>query len=178
MNMKGKASISSLALGILTLAALITPALAQYTVTLTLLGPTGEPLYSTTLEDVDNMTLAVPERLWILINATYGKTTFTAPFNLSLMPYVGPGPGLEHVTLMVTSIPEGFTVTFEPMEVPDVAGEVPGEVDIFDLVKISREISVTPETVEDYDMFLDLNFDLTINVFDLVEVAKHIEIVI
>ncbi|NIQ04450.1 MAG: hypothetical protein GWO20_01585 [Candidatus Korarchaeota archaeon] len=123
------------------------------------------------------MTLPVPEPLWILINATYGTTTFTAPFNLSI-PLFGVGPGVTYVILMVTSVPDGFTVNFEPMEIPDVAGEVPGEVDIFDLVRIARNINVTTGMPEDYDMFLDLNFDLTIDVYDLVEVAKHIEITI
>lgn len=177
MKMRGKSLIGSLALGLLTLTALIMPALAQYTATLTLVGPTGEVLCTTTYEDVDNMTLTVPKPLWLLINMTCGTTTFTAPFNLSL-PLFGIGPGVSYVTLMVTSEPEGFTVTFEPMEVPDVAGEVSGEVDIFDLVKIAKEITVTTGMPENYDMFLDLNFDLTIDIFDLVEVAKHIEITV
>lgn len=169
--MKGKTLTSSLALGLLTLAMLITPALAQYNVTLTLIGPTGETLYTKTLEDVDDMTLTVPEPLWLLINATQGTTTFTTPFSLSL-PLVGVGV----ITLEVTSEPEGFTVTFEPMTVPDLNGD--GEVDIFDLVTIARSLTVDIGPPENYDMFLDLDFDLTIDIFDLVEVAKHIEVTI
>ncbi len=169
--MKRKTLISSVTVGLLTLVMLAMPALAQYNVTLTLIGPTGDVLCTTTFEDVDNMTLIVPEPLWLLIYNKYETTTFTAPFSLEL-PVVGKGI----VTLEVTSEPEGWTVTFEPMTVPDLNGD--GEVDIFDLVKIAREISVSPGMPDKYDMFLDLNFDLYIDVFDLVEIAKHIEITV
>ncbi len=80
------------------------------------------------------------------------------------------------LTLEATSAPEGWTVTFEPMEIPDLNGD--GEVDIFDLVRVARSIEVIVGPPENYDMFLDLTLDLTIDVFDLVEVAKHIEITI
>jgi hypothetical protein len=169
--MKGKTLVKPLALGLLTLMMLTMPVLAQYNVTLTLWGPTGEELYTTTFEDVDNMTLTVPEPLWILINATQGTTTFTAPFSV---PFFIIGKGI--LTLEATSVPEGWTVTFEPMEMPDLNGD--GEVDIFDLVRVARSIEVIVGPPENYEMFLDLTFDLTIDVFDLVEVAKHIEITI
>jgi len=169
--MKGKTLISSLALGLLTLTMLTMPALASYTVTLKLTLPTGETLYTATWTDVENLTLMVPEPLYLLIYNKYGNDTFTAPFELScFVPMAG------YCNLTVISDPEGFTVTFESMTVPDLNGD--GAVDIFDLVKISRKISVTPGMPDNYDMFLDLTFDLTIDVFDLVEVAKHIEITV
>ncbi len=169
--MKGKTLVSPLALGLLTLSMLITPALAQYNVTLTLIGPTGKTLCTKTFEDVDNMTLKVPEPLWLLINATQGTTTFTAPFSVSF-PLIGAGI----ITLEADSAPEGWTVTFEPRTVPDLNDD--GCVDIYDLVTVARSVTVSVGPPENYDMFLDLNFDLTIDVFDLVKVAKHIEITI
>jgi hypothetical protein len=169
--MKGKTLISSLVLGFLTLTMLTLPALASYTLTLTLTLPTGETIYTATWTDVEDLTLTVPEPLYLMIVNLYGTDTFTAPFSLPFF-----GPGQPACTLEVTSEPEGFTVTFEPMTVPDPNGD--GEVDIFDLVKIARKITVIPGMPNNYDMFLDLTFDLTIDVFDLVEVAKNIEITI
>ncbi|MGQ9460228.1 MAG: dockerin type I domain-containing protein [Candidatus Bathyarchaeaceae archaeon] len=164
--MKAKALISSLALGFLTLTILTVPVLATYTVTLTLTLPTGETLYTATWTDVENLTLTVPEPLYLLIYKIYGKDTFTAPFELScFVPMVG------YCNLTVISDPEGFTVTFEKMEMPDFNGD--GKVDIFDLVRVARSIEITGRP-ENYDMFVDLNFDLTIDIFDLVEVAKNI----
>jgi hypothetical protein len=46
------------------------------------------------------------------------------------------------------------------------------------MVKVARSIEITVGPPENYDMFLDLSFDLTIDVFDLVQVAKHIGIVV
>lgn len=172
--MKGKTLISSLALSFLTLAMLTVPVLASYTVTLTLTLPTGDTLYTATWNDVENLTLRVPEPLYNMIVGAYQTDTFTAPFTITFFSPSLMIPGVCNLT--VISEPEGFTVTFEPMTVPDLNGDT--EVDIFDLVKVAREITVIPGMPEDYDMFLDLNFDLTINVFDLVEVAKHIEITI
>lgn len=164
--MKRKALISSFTLGFLTLTMLTMPVLAQYNVTLTLIGPTGETLYTTTFEDVDNVTLTIPEPLWLLINSTQRTTTFTAPFSV---PFLLIGAGI--LTLEVTSEPPGWTVTFEPMTLPDVVPD--GVIDIFDLVKVARAYGATPERPDNYDMFVDINFDLFIDIFDLVEIATH-----
>jgi len=150
---------------------LLIPALASsYTLTLRLILPTGETLYTATLPfEVDNATLEVPEPLYQMIVARYGTDEFTTPFNLTF--FAAPA-----CTLEVTSDPPGFTVKFEPMTLPDFNGD--DEVDIFDMVKVARCIEITVGPPENYDMFLDLNFDLTIDIFDLVEVAKHIGIVV
>jgi hypothetical protein len=150
---------------------LTVPALAQYTLTLRLILPTGETLWTATLPyEVDNTTLTVPEPLYVMIVTIYGTDTFTTPFNLT---FFGIGPAC---TLEVTSDPPGFTVTFEPMTVPDVNDD--GAVDLYDLVTVAHSITVNPGMPDNYDMFLDLTFDLQIDIFDLVEIAKHIEITI
>lgn len=162
---------TTLSLGLLMMAVLTMPVLAQYNVTLRLIGPTGEVLYETTLEDVDNMTLAIPYPLWILINSTYDTTTFTTPFNITVLLF-----GKGTVILEVTSDPAGWTVTFEPMTIPDFNED--GEVDVFDMVKVARCMEIEIGPPENYNMFVDLNFDLTVDVFDLVQVAQHIGIVV
>ncbi len=145
-------------------------AAATYTLTLKLMRPDGKVLYTATLPfEVDNATLTVPEPLYLMIVARYGTNEFTTPFNLTF--FAAPICILE-----VTSDPAGFTVTFEPMTIPDFNGD--GEVDVFDMVKVARSIEVIVGPPENYDMFLDLSFDLTIDVFDLVHVAKHIGIVV
>ena len=162
---------TSLSLGLLMMAVLTMPVLAQYNVTLRLIGPTGEVLYETTLEDVENTTLAIPYPLWFLINYTYNTTTFTAPFNITVLLF-----GKGTVILEVTSDPAGWTVTFEPMTIPDFNED--GEVDVFDMVKVARCMEIEIGPPENYNMFVDLNFDLTVDVFDLVQVAQHIGIVV
>jgi hypothetical protein len=163
--------VSTLLLGFLAATLLMAPAAAStYTLTLRLIRPDGEVLYTATLPfEVDNVTLAVPEPLYALIVARYGTNEFTTPFNLTFF-------AVPACILEVTSEPSGFTVIFEPMTIPDFNGD--GEVDVFDMVKVARSIEVTVGPPENYDMFLDLSFDLTIDVFDLVQVAKHIGIVV
>jgi len=163
--------LSSLSLGFLAAIMLAAPVAATtYTVTLRLLTPSGQELYTATYpEKVDNMTLTVPEPLYQMIVAKYQTDTFTAPFNLTF--FAAPACILE-----VTSDPPGFTVTFEPMTIPDLNGD--GEVDIFDMVKVARSIEITVGPPENYDMFVDLNFDLQVDVFDLVQVAQHIGVVV
>ncbi len=166
-----KSLMSSLLLGFLAATILTAPAAAStYTLTLRLIRPDGEVLYTATLPNqVDNMTLSVPEPLYLMIVTRYGTNEFTTPFNLTF--FAAPACILE-----VTSDPEGFTVIFEPMSIPDFNGD--GEVDIFDMVKVARSIEVIVGPPENYDMFVDLNFDLTVDVFDLVQVAKHIGVVV
>ncbi len=161
-----KASIS-LMFGFLATMMLLAPVAATtYEVTLRLLTPDGQELYTATYpEKVDNMTLVVPKPLYLMIVTRYGTNEFTAPFNLTF--FAAPACVLE-----VVSDPEGFTVIFEPMTIPDFNGD--GEVDVFDLVRVARSIELTIGPPENYDMFVDLNFDFVIDVFDLVEVAKHI----
>lgn len=165
--MKRKVSISALTVGFLTLTMLIVPAFAQYNVTLRLVGPDEEILCEIKMNDVDNMTLTVPEPLYTMINNTWGTDTFTAPVNLTL-------PTMPPLTLQVISVPPGWTVTFEPLTVPDLNGDF--AVDVFDLVEIAGAITVNPGSWDNYNMLLDLNFDLTIDIFDLAKVAKQIEI--
>jgi len=163
--------LSSILLGFLAVLMLAAPVAATtYEVTLRLLTPSGQELYTATYpEKVDNMTLTVPQPLYLMIIARYGTNEFTAPFNLTF--FAAPACKLE-----VTSEPPGFTVIFEPMTIPDFNGD--GEVDIFDMVKVARSIEVTVGPPENYDVFVDLNFDLTVDVFDLVQVAKHIGVVV
>jgi hypothetical protein len=163
--------VSSVLFSFLATTLLIAPAMAStYTVTLRLLTPSGEELYTATYpEKVDNMTLTVPEPLYLMIVSTYGTDEFTTPFNLTF--FAAPACILE-----VTSDPPGFTVTFEPMIIPDFNED--GEVDIFDMVKVARCIEVEVGPPENYDMFVDLNFDLTVDIFDLVQIAQHIGIVV
>jgi len=163
--------LSSILLGFLAAIMLTAPVAATtYEVTLRLLTPSGQELYTATYpEKVDNMTLTVPQPLYLMIVARYGTNEFTAPFNLTF--FAAPACILE-----VTSEPPGFTVIFEPMTIPDFNGD--GEVDIFDMVKVARSIEIKVGPPENYNMFVDLNFDLTIDVFDLVQVAKHIGVVV
>jgi hypothetical protein len=163
--------MNSLLLGFLATMMLMAPAMAStYTLTLRLMTPDGQELFTATLPfEGDNMTLTVPEPLYQMIVAMHGKDTFTTPFNLTF--FAAPACILE-----VTSDPEGFTVIFEPMTIPDFNGD--DEVDVFDLVKVSRSIEVTVGPPENYDFFVDLNFDLTVDVFDLVIVAQHIGVVV
>lgn len=163
--------LSSVMLSFLATMVLLAPAIAStYTVTLRLLTPEGTELYTATYpEEVDNMTLTVPEPLYLMIVEQYGTDEFTTPFNLTLFAY--PACILE-----VTSDPPGFTVTFEPMTTPDFDNN--GEIDVFDMVKVARSIEIEVGPPENYDMFVDLNFDLMVDVFDLVQVAVHIGVVV
>ena len=165
-----KKLISPLILGILAIGLLAAPVAAEtYTLTFRLMLPTGKILYTATLAfEVDNVTLTVPEPLYLMIVARYGTNEFTTPFNITF--FAAPA-----CTLEVTSEPPGFTVIFEPMTLPDFNGD--GEVDIFDMVKIARSIEVVVGLPENYDIFIDLNFDLMIDIFDLVEISKHIGVV-
>jgi len=168
--------LSSALLSFLAIMVLLAPTMATtYTVTLRLLTPEGTELYTATYpEKVDNMTLTVPEPLYLMIVEQYNTSVFTTPFNLTLFAY--PACILE-----VTSDPPGFTVTFEPMTIPDVGGpngEADGEIDVFDMVKVARSIEIEIGPPENYDMFVDLNFDLMVDVFDLVQVAVHIGVIV
>ncbi|MEM2972376.1 MAG: hypothetical protein QW270_08175 [Candidatus Bathyarchaeia archaeon] len=167
--MKVKNLISLFVLSLLASTLLAIPVLAQYNITLTLKGPEGQIYYTKTFESINNMTLAIPKDLYTMIVEKYETDTFTAPFEIVLIT-----AGWEiWLTLEGVSEPPGWTVTFAPMEKPDLDSD--GKISIRDLVILALKISSLDSS--NYDMFLDVKFDLVIDVFDLVKVAKEIAII-
>lgn len=150
---------------------LIAPAFAQtettYDVTLGIILPNGEVVVFLRLNDVANMTLNIPQALYNLIVQNYGTDTFTAPCNITFIRYSVP------LALMIVSDPPGWTVTFVPMSIPDADGN--GVVGLGDLVLLAKSYgsSLMVHPPDGYNLIVDFNFDLRVDLNDLVTLAIH-----
>jgi len=153
---------------VLTSASIMAPVFATYTITLRLIVPTGKTLWTATLPfEVENATIYVPEPLYRIIVARYGKDTFTTPFNLTLLNPIGPSCILE-----ITSEPSGWTITLKPMELP---GDVNSDrrVNYKDLYALAASYGTSINRPENYNLFTDFNFDLKVDYLDLFKLATN-----